>query len=405
MKLGQILWWLAFAASLALLAASLPGYWTDIHSGDLSAEFSVVQQAALWFGALFSIGCTVLCLGLAVLVSVKKPNDRMAVYLSYYLLMFGILLAGPIEALLSFWFPSLRDLAINLQTVIFPVPSLILFLIFPTGHFAPRWTRWLVVVEFLLTLYSLTFFNDLTSPDSANQQAVQLLYFAWGFFLLVSLAVQINRYRNVSTPAERQQTKWVLYGFGLSYLLLAVVSIPYYIVQNLPGDVPLPWWVALNGVGWWLGLAIQPIGFTVAILRTRLWDIDVIVRRTVLYTAVTLMLALVYFASVILLHYVFFGLTGVAENQIVTVVSTLAIAALFVPLRNRMQKAIDQQFNRNKYNAQQVLQKFSATVRDETDLNKLTEELVKVVNETMQPKSVSVWLSHRTRFVPGERDD
>lgn len=397
MKLKQLLWWLAFAASLTLLAASLPGYWKEIHSGELSPEFSAVQQAALWLGALFSIGCAALCLGLALLLFIKKPHDRMAIYLSYYLLIFGILLAGPLELLFSFWFPSSGNLAINLQTVIIPVPTLILFLIFPTGHFVPHWTRWLVVVEFLLTLYSLTFFNNSTDLASASEQSVQLVYAGFGVFLVLSVALQIHRYRSISLPAERQQTKWVLYGFGLSYLVLALVSIPYYTIENLPKGAPVPWWTALSALGWWLGLAIQPIGFTIAILRTRLWDIDVIVRRTVVYTAVTLALAAIYFGSVILLQRIFSLFTGGEQNEIVTVLSTLAIAALFVPIRNRIQKAIDRQFNRNKYDAQQVLSDFAKTVRDETDLDRLTARLVEVVNETMQPRSVGVWLKKEKR--------
>src|SRR4030095_6051982 len=120
---------------------------------------------------------------------------------------------------------------------------------------------------------------------------------------------------------------------------------------------------------------------TLAIFRSRLWEIDILIRRTVTYTLVVGMLAMVYFGIVILLQRVF----------------SLVIGALSVPLRNRIQSGIDKRFNRKRYDAQKVLEGFARTVRDETDLDKLTSELVNVVQETMQPKSVSVWLKKESR--------
>src|SRR5581483_4269991 len=121
-------------------------------------------------------------------------------------------------------------------------------------------------------------------------------------------------------------------------------------------------------------------------------DIDFLIRRTLTYSIVTALLLMVYFASVILLQQAVATVTGSQQNELVTVLSTLAIAALFVPLRNRIQNAIDRRFNRQRYDAQKVLNQFATTVRDETDLEKLTGSLIDVVNETMQPRSVSLWL-------------
>jgi hypothetical protein len=395
MKFIRALWWLAFAASLIILVGSLPGYWAQVNRTDLASEFLTVQQVALWLGAFLSIAGAVLCLALALLLFTKKQTDHMALYLAFYLLMYGILFVGPLEHFLPFWFPATGDLALQLQGVAFGLPTLVLILVFPTGHFVPRWTRWLVVVGVAIMVGTALSVRDLSEVLRINTPAAQIGYGFFGAWFVVALGVQVFRYRRVYTPTEREQTKWVLYGFLASLALLIFVSIPYTYTQNLPPGAPIPWWFALNGVGWWLGLMIQPLALTVAILRARLWDIDVIVRRTVTYGILVAMLATVYFSSVILLQRIFAGIVG-DNSEIVTVLSTLAIAALFIPLRNRIQNALDKRFYRKKYDAQKVLQKFSETVRDETDLEKLSAELLNVVNETMQPKSVSVWLKTTT---------
>lgn len=145
-----------------------------------------------------------------------------------------------------------------------------------------------------------------------------------------------------------------------------------------------------------------PLSIGIAIVRYRLWDIDVIVRKTLTYALVAALLAIMYFGLVILLQQLFAAVSN-QRSEFITVLSTLAIAALFVPLRNRVQAMIDKRFYRKKYDAQQVLQRFSETVRDETDLEKLTNELLSVVNETMQPKSLALWLSQTRGSEPGKK--
>ena len=397
MKMMRRLWVLVLLIALVILVGSLPGYWVQVNRSDLVSHLLVVQRIALWLGLLLSLASAILSLALAALLFFKKPTDRMALFLSFYLIGYGILMVGPLELFLPFWVPASGNLALILQSMLFALPTIVLILIFPNGFFAPRWTRWLVVAAGALMLVAFFVIQDPDEIVRGSTFTAVSIYVAIGVLLLVAFAVQFYRYFKLYSSLERQQAKWVVYGFVVSYFVLTLVSIPYYYLQNLPPGTPFPWWGALGGLGWWLGLMIQPGAFTLAILRARLWDIDVIVRRTVLYAVVTLLLAVIYFGSVISLQQIFARLAVGQPNELVTALSTLAIAALFVPLRNKIQAAIDKRFNRKKYDAQQVLEKFSQTVRDETDIDTLTNELLNVVQETMQPKSMSVWLKKESR--------
>jgi hypothetical protein len=135
-------------------------------------------------------------------------------------------------------------------------------------------------------------------------------------------------------------------------------------------------------------------------MRYRLWDIDIIIRRTLIYAALTVWLVLIYFSSVIILEQISRTITGQQRGEISTVISTLAIAALFNPLRRHVQDAIDRRFYRRKYDAERVLAAFSATMRDQVELEKLTARLMQIADETMQPAHVSVWL----RKTPAPKD-
>jgi hypothetical protein len=156
-------------------------------------------------------------------------------------------------------------------------------------------------------------------------------------------------------------------------------------LRGLPGAI-----VALSSL---LVIPLIPIATGIAILRYRLYDIDRIINRTLVYGALTVLLALIYFSGVAMVQAIFSALTGQQERpQLAIVVSTLVIAALFNPLRRRIQSFIDRRFYRSKYDARKTLEAFSAKLRDETDLDALSDDLAGVVRETMQPAHVSLWL-------------
>jgi hypothetical protein len=202
--------------------------------------------------------------------------------------------------------------------------------------------------------------------------------------------VQIYRYRKVSSHVERQQSKWVFFGtvtgtagFALTIVLYfdRVLPIPY---PNPRADL-----IAVTAVN--IFILLIPLSIALAILRSRLWDIDIIINRTLVYGTLTVLLAMVYFGLIFAIQFLLRGIIS-QNNSVAIVVSTLAIAALFGPLRHRIQRVIDRRFYRRKYDAAKVVEAFSATLRNEVDLNQLREHLLTVVQDTMQPSHMSLWL-------------
>ena len=263
--------------------------------------------------------------------------------------------------------------------------------LFPNGTAVPRRAAWLVGA---LVVYHFFIQAGTVIAYAAPDLGMRLNLPNWGESIYITpvllnfvviLACQVYRYRRVSTPIERQQTKWFLFGFGL---IVALIPVSFFVDSTGRGGFLND----ITDVLLWMPLYF---GLAIAILRYRLWDVDVIIRKTLLYTAMTALLALVYFGGVVLLQRLFRSLTGVAQSPLAVVVSTLVIAALFTPLRRRIQDTIDRRFYRKKYDAQRVLAQFALTARDETDLDALTAELASVVQATLQPERVSVWLRRK----------
>jgi hypothetical protein len=279
------------------------------------------------------------------------------------------------------------------RLVRFPwAPSLALFFgVFPNGRMVPR------AFGVVIALFAGMFFvnevlgiGDISNDPFWNAAA----WVMWPTVLLGGVAAQVYRYLRVSTAEEKRQTRWVLFGlalFGLLFVAFLFTGAFIGAEELFPtsgANVARLSGLIISGVIF----LIIPLAIGMAVLRSQLFDIDIIIRRTATYAVVSALLLAVFFGSVVSLQQLFAALTGSHQNELVTVLSTLGIAALFVPVRNRVQGVVDRRFNRRKYDAQQVLAQFAATVRDETDIEKLTRNLVEVVNETMQPRSVNIWL-------------
>jgi hypothetical protein len=187
---------------------------------------------------------------------------------------------------------------------------------------------------------------------------------------------------------ERQQLKWFAYAVAI-YAIGTTLNVITFAV-----DAPRWFEWAANAIFTAAGTTI-PISIGIAILRYRLYDIDILINRTLVYGSLTVTLVALYFGGIVALQRMFVGLTG-QQSTLAVVASTLLIAALFSPLRHRIQSFIDRSFYRRKYDARKTLEAFSAQLRNETDLDALGDDLVVVVRETMQPAHVSLWLRIET---------
>jgi hypothetical protein len=208
--------------------------------------------------------------------------------------------------------------------------------------------------------------------------------------IIASAVSLVLRYRRAGSEV-REQIKWVAFAalfVGVQFVIdigASVLLVP----TTASGREP-PWLAFLDQVGF-ISFAAVPIAVGIAVLKYRLYDIDVIINRALVYFPLTAMLALIYVGSVVGMQAIFRAVTG-QESTLAVVASTLAIAALFNPLRRRVQAFVDRRFYRSRYDARKTLEAFSAKLRDQTDLEALNDSLVGVVRETMQPQHVSLWL-------------
>jgi hypothetical protein len=374
---------------------------------------SVLNEAVNVFEAVWVVASTLLSgllgiglLALGLLVAYRRPRnpvgwiivgtgvtaattDFVESYAVYALHTNpGSLPGGETMAWLSNW---------TFIPVLFAAPAM-LFLLFPNGRLLSRRWRpvfWLVILSNLAAITTSIFQPELNDPPfegvvnplgfSPPQALLEpLSWLGWpvmaASFLVAALAMILRLSR--SRGVERQQLKWLAAAAAVLPLASASGVLLYYL--------------GFDAIAGFLAVfAIIPIFLAAgyAILRYRLYDIDIIINRALVYGSLTATLALVYFGGVATTQALFHTLTGQGQfPQFAVVVSTLAIAALFNPLRRRLQASIDRIFYRKKYDAAKTLEGFSAMLRDETDIDELNDNLMSVVRATMQPEHVSLWL-------------
>jgi hypothetical protein len=341
-------------------------------SGEVFAAYFVAIELAF----------TTLSAAIGALIFWRRSEDRMALLVSLMLLTFGgaVPLALFTLDLSPVWTASARGASFVGTALV-----ILFFYIFPDGHFVPRWSRWLLLASIgvlaptlllpysFMSLWRYPLLNALLSASIVGG----------------GLLAQAYRYKRVSNAAQRQQSKWVVFG-----TVAALGGYGAFQALDLLLQSALLASILANTAFFVLSLLI-PISIAVAVLRHRLYDIDLLINRTLVYGSLTATLVVIYVGGIVVLQRLFVLLTG-QQSTLAVVASTLLIAAFFTPLRRRIQSFIDRRFYRKKYDARKTLEAFSTKLKNETDLEALNNDLVGVVRETMQPAHVSLWLRPET---------
>lgn len=401
--LARGVWVTVVVCTLGVCFASLPVYLAQLHTPCAGSTCSFQQLTPVQVGALNGLGLSlsafaaytvvialanvVVCLLVSAVIVVRQPEDRMAFIVALMLVPLGlIMMSESVSVSLSPWSAPNQYLS-GFCIALF----LLVFALFPTGRFVPRWMRWPMVVIGITTVV----------PNSLSNLKIGGGTLGFGVFLVEAallVGVQIYRYWQASSPLQQQQTKWVVFGFAVMMTCWVIAAASYLLVPVLaaPGSLYLPAFIAVQSVT----LLVIPLAFGVAMLRYRLWDVDTLINRALVYGSLTLTLTGVYGGLVIGLQALLRGLTR-QDNALAIVLSTLAIVVLVQPVRRRLQALIDRRFYRRKYDTAKTLVAFSATLRHEVDLDQLRAQVLAVVQETLQPTSASLWLRPAPRREDG----
>jgi hypothetical protein len=411
-RLAQGAWIVLALLLLVIFVANLPAFFqyartvcTLPDAGNCPTEqltpayVQVLEQLHLsvavaeGFLAALCVAVSVLYWLLGLLIFWRKSQEWIGLLVSLLLVLFGS--TGFLGFNLPAQTPPLFQLLAQVIGYGLTWPAmLVFFFTFPTGRFTPRWTWAAFVPFFVVTMLSSLPITTHLVPAVA------------GVTTLLPIGVQVYRYMRIYDAVQQQQTKWFVFGLSIVCLLVLIQGV----LQTLaPGSsAAKSWYQLFNGPFWLVLWTILLLGVSIPILRYRLWDIDVIINRTLVYGSFTALLVALYVSLILALQALVHAVTGsFSERPLVVVGSTLVIATLFQPLRRRLQALIDRRFYRRKYDAAKIVEAFSAALRNEVDLEQVCEQLLAVVQETMQPASVSLWLQQpeRAHTAPAPRLD
>jgi hypothetical protein len=405
----KIFAWIVWAAAGLAILATLNNLVNTVINRDPSSSPIKLASQLLWmaFPIAFAVPAALIVsrhlrniVGwLLMLPALSLPGMSMLIPGTRFLIFPA---SGPpsppsIFLFLAIWFD-------NWSWILLIFPILLIPLFFPTGRLlSPRW-RWIIVIAALQILYiifTITFAQkikplnaavewEITNPigfisyDSFSNLIFSTVWTAiLSLVTIVSLSSVIVRFRRGSV-VERAQIKWFLYACALFATI--------YVASGFRSDSGQLFFVL--DLLLILSIMAIPLSIAIAILRHRLFDIDVIIRKTLVYAVLSGLTGLLFVGSILILQSIFNFLLG-EQSQAAIVLSTLLSAVLFTPLRIRVQSLIDQRFFRQKYDAEKLMEAFARRTRDETDLEGLSGYLLEVVNETLQPVQMSLWIKSR----------
>lgn len=322
------------------------------------------------------------CVGIALLIVLKKPGQWVPLGVSCFLLGFSAY-EGVDYPALAIAYPLLSIPSQLLIGLGMGALGMYALLTFPNGRFGSRWVLGYFLFQTIEGVCALFITNPIFL---VFDKVVGLTSFP------IILGVLIYRYRRLLNAKERVATKWLIVSWSI---FIPVVILSFLVLAITPADSFVLVFVSFLA---FFGCGINITGFLMAVVYANAFNIDIFIRRTLVYTLLTAILILVYTGLVLGSQFVLATFSAqVAGSQVILVGSTLVIAALFQPLRRRLQHTIDRRFYRQKYDASRIIEHFSASLRSEIDLAELSERLLAVVQETMQPSHVSLWLRKASR--------
>lgn len=397
--LAHLAWFIALALAVIVLLVALPAYAhlfapSQIPPPDAPPLFGTAMQPLI---ALTSIGTVLLCFALAVLLFWRKPNDRMALLTSFFLLAYGIAWGGALELAIGAGESEARRILASTvgSTLTLTLTTLLLFL-FPNGQFVPRWTRWVALAT--VPVLPLFFLIPYISPNSSSSLVLAIELVPLGVVLL-GAAAQIYRYRRVSGSSERQQTKWFLYGLFLAIGLAVLASLAYPTLLSMPPGAPPVWWVTLAQLGWIVAIAIVPLSLTIAVMRYRLWDIDVILNRTLVYGSLTAVVVGIFILIVALLGALFQAAQG-GQNLLISLLATAVIAVLFQPLRERLQRAVNHLTYGERDDPYAVIARLGQRLEATLEPTNLLPTIVETIATTLKLPYAAISLKEESAEMP-----
>ncbi len=333
----------------------------------------------------------------AVLLMLRRSNDRVVVLVSFMLVATGMIYTVPAyETNAPVWLLAMLIAVGETCQVMF-------FFVFPDGRFVPKWS-WVIGIVLLLWRplawvgYVTNYYASGRTGENygaLRQDLLQILIILVLF--AIGIASQIYRYRRISSQTQRQQTKWLLFGILIAFSL----AVPYALAINVfglfsrPGDGPL-FARTLGRTLRQIGFCLIPISLLFSMLRYRLWEVDRLINRALVYSVLIAVSAGLYFGSVFALQQLFRVVTGVRSELLVIVISTIGIAALFEPLRQFLRLAINRRFFRASYDAQQTTSALTSALQNEVDLDRVKMQLAGAVETTLQPEHMSLWVREDT---------
>jgi hypothetical protein len=388
--LAQVAWVAAAVGALGQFVISILARYSQLANPTAGARAALAEIGlsasayALYNVTLDTVFVSVFAV-VATTIFWRRSNDPVALLVATMLVVWG-----PLNGLLVLtpsatagMYPVLQMTVGSALTFVGYMTWMLFFYLFPSGRFVPGWTRWLALCWVLFVgTWIFTPFGPPSWPLPIFNVAILIL---WGSFPVA----QLYRYVRASDRTQRQQTKWVVFGVAVAIAGTLTTIFTVGAAVDLPPRYVGPRMLSMLLMDAFV--LFIPLSIGVAVLRARLFDIDVVINRTLVYGSLSVMLVALYFVGIVVLQRVFVALTG-QRSTLAVVASTLLIAALFNPLRRRIQRFIDRRFYRRKYDAAKTLATFNSKMREETDLDSLSEEVLGVVRETMQPEHSSLWL-------------